>query len=94
MPHSNPLDAQPRRTHLRSMLLPLLLCFILCSSSAKAESPYTPWKHGPPTGDDYFPIAVWLQSPSRAAQYKAIGINTYVGSWRSPSPSTAASSPS
>ncbi len=31
-----------------------------------------------------FPIAVWLQSPSRAAEYKAIGINLYVGLWRGP----------
>jgi hypothetical protein len=27
----------------------------------------------------YFPIAVWVQSPSNAAAYKALGINTYVG---------------
>src|SRR4051794_29484362 len=33
---------------------------------------------------DVFPIAVWLQSPARAADYKAIGINTYVGLWRGP----------
>lgn len=31
-----------------------------------------------------FPIAVWLQSPARAPQYKAIGINLYVGLWRGP----------
>src|SRR5262245_21018950 len=31
-----------------------------------------------------FPIAVWLQNPSRAAEYKAIGINLYVGLWRGP----------
>jgi hypothetical protein len=33
---------------------------------------------------DVFPIAVWLQNPSRAADYKAIGINLYVGLWRGP----------
>jgi hypothetical protein len=27
---------------------------------------------------------VWLQSPSRAAEYKAIGINHYVGLWQGP----------
>jgi hypothetical protein len=31
-----------------------------------------------------FPIAVWLQSPARAADYKAIGVNVYVGLWRGP----------
>lgn len=27
----------------------------------------------------FFPIAVWVQSPSNAAAYKALGINTFVG---------------
>lgn len=29
----------------------------------------------------YFPIAVWLQTPSNAAAYKNAGINMYVGLW-------------
>ena len=29
----------------------------------------------------YFPIAVWLQSPSNAMAYKKAGINMYVGLW-------------
>jgi opacity protein-like surface antigen len=34
----------------------------------------------PPTGDpNFFPIGVWLQSPSNAAGYSAMGINTYIG---------------
>ena len=37
-----------------------------------------------PTGkikanSSFFPIAVWVQSPSNAAEYKSIGINMYVG---------------
>jgi hypothetical protein len=48
------------------------------------NSSYAAWKNGPPTADDYFPIAVWLQSPSNAAKYKAIGINTYVALWDGP----------
>src|SRR5690349_24633673 len=31
-----------------------------------------------------FPVAVWVQSPARAADYRAIGINLYVGLWRGP----------
>ncbi len=31
-----------------------------------------------------FPIAVWLQSPSNAARYKAAGINLYVALWQGP----------
>jgi hypothetical protein len=33
---------------------------------------------------NFFPLAVWLQSPANAARYKAAGINTYVGLWRGP----------
>jgi hypothetical protein len=40
--------------------------------------------NGFPTEADFFPIGVWLQSPTRAADYKAIGINTFVGLWEGP----------
>ena len=33
---------------------------------------------------NFFPVAVWLQDPSRALQYKDIGINVYVGLWKGP----------
>ena len=33
---------------------------------------------------NFFPLAVWLQNPARAAEYKAAGINLYVGLWRGP----------
>jgi hypothetical protein len=35
---------------------------------------------------DYFPIAVWLQDPANAQKYHDIGINTYVGLYRGPTP--------
>jgi hypothetical protein len=47
-------------------------------------SPYTKWENGPSHEAGFFPIAVWLQSPSRASQYKQAGFNTYVGLWRGP----------
>jgi hypothetical protein len=40
--------------------------------------------NGFPTDVDFFPIGVWLQSPARAASYKAIGINTFVGLYEGP----------
>ncbi len=39
---------------------------------------------GLPASPDFFPIAVWLQPPARAAAYRAAGINLYVGLWRGP----------
>src|SRR4030095_1946036 len=41
---------------------------------------------GTPTDPNFFPIAVWVQSPKNASRYKAAGINLYVGLWRGPTP--------
>lgn len=49
-----------------------------------ADSPYASWENGPSPSPDFFPIAVWLQNPSRANAYKSAGINTYVGLWQGP----------
>src|SRR6185312_9458089 len=40
--------------------------------------------NGFPEDADFFPIGVWAQSPSRAASYKSIGINTFVGLYGGP----------
>ena len=50
---------------------------------SSAASPYQ-WTHGPPTNADFFPLAVWLQNPSRAEEYRQAGINVYVALWRGP----------
>ena len=42
------------------------------------------YENGFPADASFFPIGVWLQSPVRAPQYKAIGINTFVGLWEGP----------
>jgi len=41
-------------------------------------------QYGLPSDPGYFPISVWLQSPSNAARYKAAGINLYIGLWEGP----------
>jgi len=52
---------------------------LLCWTAATfAASHYAAWSNGPSASDDYFPIAVWLQSPRNAPKYKAIGVNLYV----------------
>jgi len=45
---------------------------------------YAAWKNGPPKDPNYFPIAVWLQSPKNAGKFQAAGINLYVGLWKGP----------
>src|SRR5215470_11517584 len=45
---------------------------------------YRGFSHGPPSDPAFFPISVWLQSPSNAAAYKAIGVNTFIGLYNGP----------
>jgi hypothetical protein len=52
-------------------------------NSAATEKDVAP-TYGLPTDAAFFPLAVWLQNPSRAQAYKAIGINTFVGLWQPP----------
>jgi hypothetical protein len=63
-----------------SVTLAAALTLNLCAPG----SPDARWKNGPPAGDDFFPIAVWLQAPRNAKRYRDIGINLYVGLHRGP----------
>jgi hypothetical protein len=63
----------------------ILLSVINAGLGANAPTnPYAQWENGPPQTEDFFPIAVCLQNPSKAQRYKQAGINTYVGLWRGP----------
>lgn len=71
---------------MRNFLFVLLL---LCSSvattfAADTTAFYQRWTNGPSADPNFFPIAVWLQNPSRALEYKRAGINTYIGLWQGP----------
>ena len=61
----------------------VIFCFIVLASH-RANSDGRDYANGLPNQPDFFPIGVWLQSPARALQYKAMGINTYVGLWKGP----------
>ncbi|MEW6751960.1 MAG: hypothetical protein AB1505_13430 [Candidatus Latescibacterota bacterium] len=78
---------------LSSLHLVLVLTLgVACSSRSAGPAEaggggtnmYARWTNGPPRGEDFFPIAVWLQDPANAANYKAAGINLYVGLWQGP----------
>jgi hypothetical protein len=45
---------------------------------------YRKWTHGPPPDPGFFPVAVWLQDPALAADYRKIGVNLFIGLWRGP----------
>jgi hypothetical protein len=72
----------------RVLLLTGLAFFALwikAASGQELRSPDDASKPGSVLNDpNFFPIAVWLQNPTRAAEYRAAGINLYVGLWRGP----------
>jgi hypothetical protein len=45
---------------------------------------YSQWSNGIPSDRNFFPIAVWLQSPPNATAYKNAGINLFIGLWQGP----------
>lgn len=57
----------------------LALSFTLPAPAAERQ-----WENGFPDRPNFFPIAVWVQSPRNAERYKAIGVNTYVSLWGGP----------
>ena len=73
---------------MRCVLLFTILVAAACwaaeAGEDRAKAPYATWTHGLPTDDDFFPVAVWLQSPANAERYKAAGVNLYVGLWGGP----------
>jgi hypothetical protein len=77
------LDRSMRRRVVTFMLLSGLM-FGAGWQPARAVSPYERWLNGPSTAPDYFPIGVYLQNPTHARRYAAIGINLYVGLWKGP----------
>jgi len=73
------------------MRFPIPLLFVLLlipvlspPCSIGDENAYAAWENGPRKDADYFPIAVWLQSPNNAAKFKEAGFNLYVGLWNGP----------
>ncbi len=73
-------------------LAPIMLITAVCVASQGADkqparragTPYARWKNGPAADPNYFPIAMWLQSPRNAAKFQQAGINLYVGLWKGP----------
>jgi hypothetical protein len=62
----------------------IALLFLGVATSCAAQAADQTFPKGLPQTPDSFPLAVWLQAPSNAKRYRAIGINTYVGLWKGP----------
>lgn len=59
-------------------------CLWAAEPAVGVDKPYAQWKHGPPGDADFFPIAVYGQSTARAAEFRELGFNVYVGSGDGP----------
>jgi hypothetical protein len=68
--------------YFRLLSLVAFACLAACTSPVRGQSDRA--SAGPLSDPNIFPLAVWLQNPARAAEYKAAGINLYVGLWRGP----------
>ena len=53
-------------------------------TTALEKSSGATYQNGLPSDPSYFPIGVWLQQPSHAQEFEAIGINLFVGLNRGP----------
>ncbi|MHC4170573.1 MAG: hypothetical protein ACYSWQ_26850 [Planctomycetota bacterium] len=70
---------------VRRFCLMIFFCVFNVFFAATAPAGrYAAWENGPPDDPEFFPIAVWLQNPAKAARYKQAGVNTYVALWRGP----------
>src|SRR5687768_15671016 len=58
----------------------LIVAFVACVSMGTQPATAADALSDP----NFFPLAVWVQSPAKAPEYKKAGINTYVALWRGP----------
>jgi hypothetical protein len=65
-------------------VLTVIVTVGVSASASDSANPYGRWQNGPAHDENFFPIAVWLQSPAKARQYLDAGFNTYIGLWNGP----------
>jgi hypothetical protein len=73
-----------RRARFRAFVLIALAvaaAFFTASPGSCGDPAYV---NGFPARPEFFPLGVWQQPPRTAEEYKAIGINTFVGLWEGP----------
>lgn len=73
-----------RRYTVPSLLVMAVLGAMVPHVTARGAETLPTWRVGRLAGENFFPIAVWLQNPTNAPRYRAAGINLYVGLWRGP----------
>jgi hypothetical protein len=59
--------------------LPVLVTTVLLFTGVRPGFAGETYSNGFPADPKFFPICVWLQSTHHAAEFKAIGVNTFIG---------------
>ena len=83
------MNARPRRVVLGVRAILTLAAIASAAPVAAGEAVSAgrnalSWTNGPLSESSFFPLAVWLQSPTNAKRYREASINTYVGLWEGP----------
>ena len=67
-----------------SLFAAALVIFATMVSNSGGAAEAQVYRNGLSSDPSYFPIGAWLQSPRLAPEYKAIGVNLFVGLWKGP----------
>jgi hypothetical protein len=74
----------PRPTCLFALVLCTLAARAFAQPPSNPRTTYGNWSNGVSDDPNFFPLAVWLQSPRQAERYRQAGINLYIGLWNGP----------
>jgi hypothetical protein len=69
---------------MRCLTLSTIAAVLLTLCDAAQSSDIETFRNGFPADPNFFPVGVWLQEPRNAAEFKSIGVNTFVGLWQGP----------
>ena len=72
-----------RSSSLRVATAFVALLLTIAFDGAESSSAVA-YPNGLPADPNFFPIGVWLQSPQNAPEFRALGVNTFVGLWQGP----------
>jgi hypothetical protein len=75
---------KPRSTTALAFILAMSGPMPPDSGAAAEQTLPQDYGNGLPAESSFFPIGVWLQSPSHAAEFRAIGINLFIGLYDGP----------